>query len=150
MGDNHLVLNQPDTQAGRMVPAIVDLSQRKPLRNESEIPQSLRSLLPRRDYVPPPNVASLEVQNIEAGSKGMSIVVGLHQKQNQPTFLAGVFANQKDPVFYPKHRWNIVAGACSLSAGLCATADSFGEIHIWKASNGEPVSYTHLTLPTKA
>ena len=59
-------------------------------------------------------------------------------KNKAPTYLASVI-RQNQKMHYNGHRWKVIAGTCSIEAGICASADEFGEIHLWRLSNGKRI-----------
>ena len=58
--------------------------------------------------------------------------------QNSP-YLASIIRQNNKRTFYNGHRWGVVAGTCSFESGICASADEFGEIHLWRLSNGKRI-----------
>ena len=55
-------------------------------------------------------------------------------------YWVSLFQGNNSPVHYLKHKWTPVACTYSPGAGLCASADKFGQIHVWKARDGKQVS----------
>ena len=68
--------------------------------------------------------------------------VGLASKDQSklgPKYLASVIQENGTRKFYPGHRWNVVAGTFSFESGIGASADEFGEIHLWRLSDAKPI-----------
>ncbi|MEZ6067763.1 MAG: caspase family protein [Planctomycetaceae bacterium] len=59
----------------------------------------------------------------------------------KPVYAAGVFAagGKQATTTYTGHKWRLSAIAAAKVGDLAASADLFGEVHVWNRRNGQPV-----------
>ena len=144
VGSDFLVLNVKDKAVNRSGSVVVSLRDKRVVRFAHELPERLRNLAPpqNRKYFYPSHLTktkdiSVTENEIAIMEGGFSSVKGKHK------FWVSLFRGNevaRDPVNYLKHRWTPVACTYSPEAGICASADKFGEIHVWSARNGNGIS----------
>ena len=138
IGSEHVFVNE-GKKSGRMQTAFVSLKDKKVITNANEIPAQIRDSLkpvPRR-Y--PYAHASVTCNNLSVSLKdGISMIEGGKAKQDGSfKFWVSLFRHRRAPLVYRKHRWTPKACCYSPEAGICASADKLGEIHVWDSKTGK-------------
>ena len=84
---------------------------------------------------------SVRCSRVSFSSAGFRVIEGGQSRKGlEYRYWASLFRANASPVHYQQHRWTPVAVTHSPQAGLCASADKLGEIHVWRASDAEPVA----------
>ena len=139
LNDNYLLLHIKDKRKGQYKTGIVDLGQKKAVTDFNLLPEKFKNLfqpIVRQHRFASPRITTSEVSVSE---DGIVVLEGAHSKvgQNQFKYWVSLFSQGSQPVYYYGHRWIQTALTHSPETGLCASADKFGEIHVWRASDGK-------------
>ena len=138
VGSDHVFVNE-GKKAGRMQTAFVSLKDKRVITSAHEIPAQIRDSLkpvPRRYPYASPTVTC---SNLSVSLKdGISMIEGGKAKHDGTfKFWVSLFRHRRSPLVYRKHRWTPKACFYSPEAGICASADKLGEIHVWDAKTGK-------------
>lgn len=134
-------MNVADRAAQVRGTAVISLSQRRAIRSAHQLPNEIRSLLPRAGIRSNAPGVKVLIKKITADSAGVALMHSgqMPDRSGQIRYWSTVFFGNRKPITYLGNRWTPTACGCSVKAGLCASADELGEIHVWSMKTGKRI-----------